>query len=67
MPVMSYSKTYRGSNGVDMNQSNINARKRAGGTETGEGSQKEELLNRRHAATSKQETRDCNRVHYLIS
>ena len=64
---MSYSKTYRSSNGVDMNQTNINARQRAGGTETGEGSQKEELLIKRHAATSKQETQDCNRVHYLIS
>ena len=30
IPVMSYSRTYRSSNGVDMNQTNINARKRAG-------------------------------------
>lgn len=58
IPVMSYSRTHRRSHGVDMNQPNINARQRAGGTETGEGSHEEEVLNGRHAETSKQERRD---------
>ena len=38
---MSYSRTYRRSNGVDMNQTKINARQRAGGIETGERSHEE--------------------------
>ena len=41
IPVMSYSITCRRSNGVDMNQTNINARQRAGGIETGERSHEE--------------------------
>ena len=56
---MSYSRTYRRSNGADWNQTNINARQRAGGTETGEGSHEEEVLNRRHVETSKQERQDA--------
>ena len=61
IPVMSYSRTYGRSNGADWNQTNINARQRAGGTETGgagEGSHEEEVLNRKHAETSKQERQD---------
>jgi len=55
---MSYSRTYRRSNGVDMNQTNINARQRAGhgGTETGEGSNEE--VDQIHTEISKQERRD---------
>ena len=64
---MGYSRTYRRSNGVDINQTNMNARQRAGGTETGEGSHGDKLLNRRHTETSKQERQDCNRIFYLIS
>lgn len=56
---MSYSRTYRRSNGADWNQTNINATQRAGGTETGEGSHEEEVLNRRHEETSKQERQDA--------
>ena len=67
IPVMSYSRTYRRSNGADWNQTNINASQRAGGTETGEGSHEEEVLNQSHAETSKQERQDCNRLYYLIS
>ena len=40
IPVMSYSRTYRRSNGVDMNQTNIKAESWRG-TETGEGSHEE--------------------------
>lgn len=57
IPVMSYSRTYRRSNGVDMNQTNMNARQRAGGPETGEGSNEDEV-NRRHTEIPKQERRD---------
>ena len=67
---MSYSRTYRRSNGADWNQTNINARQTAGGTEAGEGiSHDEEVLNQRHAETSNQERQDYNRVYnyYLIS
>ena len=45
----------------------MDARQRAGGTETGEGSHGDKLLNRRHAETSKQERQDCNRIFHLIS
>ena len=57
IPVMSYSRTYRRSNGVDMNQTNINARQRAGGPETGEGSNEDEV-NRRHTEIPKQERQE---------
>ena len=66
-PVMSYSRTCRRSNGVDMNQTNINAWQGAGhgGTETGEGSHEEEV-NRRQTEISKQERQDCNRVYNIL-
>jgi len=64
---MSYSRTYRRSNGVDMNQTNTNAWQRAsnGGTETGEGSNEEEV-NRGHTEISKQERQDCYRVYNIL-
>jgi len=54
---MSYSRTYRRSNGVDMNQTNINARQRVRGPETGEGSNEGEV-NERHTEIPKQERQE---------
>lgn len=65
IPVMSYSRTYRHSNGVYMNQTNINGGNQRG-SENGEGSNEEEV-NRRHTEISKQGRQVCNRVYYLIS
>ena len=50
-----------------MKETNINAKQRAGGTETGEGSHEEQVLNRRHAETSKQGRQHCNTIYYLVS
>ena len=63
--VMSYSRTYRHSNGVYMNQTNINGGNQRG-SDHGEGSNEEEV-NRSHTEISKQERQVCNGVFYLIS
>ena len=49
-----------------MNQTNINARQRAGrgGTETGEGSNEE--VDQIHTEISKQERQDCYRVYNIL-